>query len=54
MPSHFVIVVKMKINQASPPLGPTEISILVELKIGRQRNFCTDVPTQPFVFEVTR
>ena len=45
----FVVCIRTE-NQNQPsfsPFGPHEISVLIELKIGRLRYFLTDVPPQP-------
>ena len=45
----FAVCIRTE-NQNQPsfsPFGPHEISVLIELKIGRLRYFLTDVPPQP-------
>ena len=45
----FTVCIRTE-NQNQPsfsPFGPHEISVLIELKIGRLRYFLTDVPPQP-------
>ena len=45
----FAVCIRTE-NQNQPsfsPFGPHEISVLIELKIGRLRYFLTDVPHQP-------
>ena len=45
----FAVCIRTE-NQNQPsfsPFGPHEISVLIELKIGRLRYFFTDVPPQP-------